>query len=288
MAVSKRLRYEVLRRDNHACRYCGVAAPDAKLTVDHVVPTSLGGSDKADNLVAACVDCNSGKSSSNPDAPLVDVASADALRWGRAVAQAAEAMTTRLEDVRDTQDAFLTVWEAWTYGPEDDSRHIPLDPNWKDSLDALLKRGLPLKVVNECVDIAMRRDSVHVDNKFKYFCGVAWRKVDELVESAKAIYEVPPQLNLPDPAAWLTDTPYRDAVHMLYGVMPDAFLDNEDGYRDGMTFRELLAAEFDDMHEDDEDEHGSPIDRSAWPPELKAFAAMVHRMREFMLQGVQV
>ncbi|MEU5976310.1 hypothetical protein [Streptomyces sp. NPDC047315] len=25
MAVSKRLRYEILRRDNHACRYCGAA-----------------------------------------------------------------------------------------------------------------------------------------------------------------------------------------------------------------------------------------------------------------------
>lgn len=23
MAISKRLRYEILRRDNHACRYCG-------------------------------------------------------------------------------------------------------------------------------------------------------------------------------------------------------------------------------------------------------------------------
>ena len=26
MSVSKRLRYEILRRDNHACRYCEVAA----------------------------------------------------------------------------------------------------------------------------------------------------------------------------------------------------------------------------------------------------------------------
>lgn len=29
MAVSKRTRYEVLRRDNHACRYCGARAPEA-------------------------------------------------------------------------------------------------------------------------------------------------------------------------------------------------------------------------------------------------------------------
>ncbi|WP_371238880.1 HNH endonuclease [Streptomyces pimonensis] len=74
MAVSKRLRYEILRRDNHACRYCGAAAPDAKLNVDHVIPTSLGGSDKPDNLVASCADCNAGKTSSLPNAePVVDV-----------------------------------------------------------------------------------------------------------------------------------------------------------------------------------------------------------------------
>lgn len=74
MAVSKRLRYEILRRDNHACRYCGATAPGAKLAVDHVIPQSLGGSDKPSNLVASCADCNGGKTSSMPNAmPVADV-----------------------------------------------------------------------------------------------------------------------------------------------------------------------------------------------------------------------
>lgn len=74
MAVSKRLRYEILRRDNHACRYCGAAAPGVKLNVDHVIPTSLGGSDAPTNLVTACADCNGGKTSSMPNAmPVADV-----------------------------------------------------------------------------------------------------------------------------------------------------------------------------------------------------------------------
>ena len=87
MAVSKRLRFEVLRRDNHACRYCGGSAPDVTLTVDHVVPVALGGSDDPSNLVAACRDCNSGKSSVPPDAVLVSDVSQDALRWARAMEQ---------------------------------------------------------------------------------------------------------------------------------------------------------------------------------------------------------
>ncbi len=74
MAVSKRLRYEILRRDNHACRYCGATAPGVRLNVDHVIPQALGGSDKPTNLVTSCADCNAGKTSSMPDAmPVADV-----------------------------------------------------------------------------------------------------------------------------------------------------------------------------------------------------------------------
>lgn len=52
MAVSTRLRYEILRRDNHQCRYCGGTAPDVKLTIDHVIPETLGGND--DRRTARC------------------------------------------------------------------------------------------------------------------------------------------------------------------------------------------------------------------------------------------
>jgi 5-methylcytosine-specific restriction endonuclease McrA len=32
-AISKRRRYEILRRDGHACRYCGATASRVKLAV---------------------------------------------------------------------------------------------------------------------------------------------------------------------------------------------------------------------------------------------------------------
>ena len=67
MAVSKRLRYEVLRRDGHKCRYCGHTASDTELAVDHVIPKSLGGPDHPSNLVTSCVDCNLGKATTIPD-----------------------------------------------------------------------------------------------------------------------------------------------------------------------------------------------------------------------------
>lgn len=51
-------RREVLRRDNHACQYCGSRK---QLTLDHVVPRSKGGTHTWDNVVAACSGCNSRK-----------------------------------------------------------------------------------------------------------------------------------------------------------------------------------------------------------------------------------
>ncbi|MFJ6561989.1 HNH endonuclease [Streptomyces sp. NPDC091412] len=67
MSVPARLRFEVLRRDGFRCRYCGVTAADAELTVDHVTPIALGGADALDNLVTACGPCNNGKTSTAPD-----------------------------------------------------------------------------------------------------------------------------------------------------------------------------------------------------------------------------
>jgi 5-methylcytosine-specific restriction endonuclease McrA len=51
MAITKRLRFEILRRDDFACRYCGGKAPDIELTVDHVTPKALGGTDEPTNNV---------------------------------------------------------------------------------------------------------------------------------------------------------------------------------------------------------------------------------------------
>jgi 5-methylcytosine-specific restriction endonuclease McrA len=37
-------------------------APDVALEVDHVVPRANGGTNDIENLAAACVECNAGKS----------------------------------------------------------------------------------------------------------------------------------------------------------------------------------------------------------------------------------
>ncbi len=63
--ITKRLRFEILKRDAFRCRYCGKAASSSSLHVDHIVPQSDGGSDNPSNLATACAECNIAKSN-NP------------------------------------------------------------------------------------------------------------------------------------------------------------------------------------------------------------------------------
>jgi 5-methylcytosine-specific restriction endonuclease McrA len=57
-------RREVLRRDKHACQYCGSTK---RLTLDHVIPRSKGGKHLWDNVVTACEGCNSKKGDRTPE-----------------------------------------------------------------------------------------------------------------------------------------------------------------------------------------------------------------------------
>lgn len=47
-------RKAALKRDHHTCLWCGRHAT----TVDHIIPSSKGGSDLPQNLIASCSECN--------------------------------------------------------------------------------------------------------------------------------------------------------------------------------------------------------------------------------------
>ncbi len=56
--LSKKVRFEIFKRDDFTCQYCGGDNPS---TVDHVVAKNNGGDDRPSNLVLACKSCNSVK-----------------------------------------------------------------------------------------------------------------------------------------------------------------------------------------------------------------------------------
>lgn len=59
--IPQGVRFDVFRRDNFTCVYCGRSSPEVTLHCDHVVAHSKGGSDGMTNLVTSCQDCNYGK-----------------------------------------------------------------------------------------------------------------------------------------------------------------------------------------------------------------------------------
>jgi len=59
-------RRNVYARDKNHCQYCGKKFPLSELSLDHVIPRSLGGQANWENLVCACTGCNAKKGGRTP------------------------------------------------------------------------------------------------------------------------------------------------------------------------------------------------------------------------------
>lgn len=188
MAVSRRLRYEVLRRDGHTCRYCGGKAPDVMLTVDHVVPVALGGSDEPENLVAACVACNAGKTSTNPDAPLVANVADDALRWAAAMQKAAALAASQRAAVHKAIENFDDVWVSY-FSDEHAQWDYHRDSGWRDSIARFLEAGLDIHTLAALAESVLQRNRIKNSGIWRYFCGAAWNELSQRQETARALID---------------------------------------------------------------------------------------------------
>lgn len=62
-------RNNVFLRDNYTCQYCNTQLSRVNLTIDHVLPRSLGGGTSWDNVTTACMKCNSDKGNNRKIVP---------------------------------------------------------------------------------------------------------------------------------------------------------------------------------------------------------------------------
>jgi len=169
--LSKRVRFEVFKRDGFTCVYCGGQPPRVILHCDHVVAVANEGTNDIDNLVTACDACNMGKGARELNAiPLSVEQKADLLREReeqiRAFNEVVSEKLTRIED-----SAWLvadTFIEAWG---EDGIRK-----DWFRSIERFVDK-LPLDAVVEAANIAITRMGRSKRKCFVYFCGICWRKI---------------------------------------------------------------------------------------------------------------
>ncbi len=184
MTISSRLRFEVMRRDNFTCHYCGRKPPQVEMTLDHVNPRSLGGQDTPENLVVACTECNGGKTSVPPDAELVaSVAAIDEV-FQDAMHRATKTVLAGIEREREALQTFEARWNAWTVHGET----MPLPDWWERPARGWWRRNLRWELIEYAIEIAMTSD-VEPDGKFRYMIGVMKRSEVDVVEIARHIFK---------------------------------------------------------------------------------------------------
>lgn len=184
MSISKRLRFEILKRDDFKCQYCGLQATETGrgLAVDHVIPEALGGESTGDNLITSCKDCNSGKSSIRLSDSHIEPLAIRSRLWSQALAQATEGRRGEYEKRRGVIDEFLEIWNRWTYERNGNEQPYRLPPGYTSSIAVFLARGLEMFDLEELVEIAMTA-TIPAGDRFKYFCGCAWKRIRTIEES---------------------------------------------------------------------------------------------------------
>ena len=60
-------RRNIFARDKNRCQYCGEKFPTTELSLDHVIPRTMGGRPVWKNLVCACTTCNVKKGGRTPE-----------------------------------------------------------------------------------------------------------------------------------------------------------------------------------------------------------------------------
>ena len=180
MSLSKKIRFEVFKRDGFQCGYCGQTPPAIVLEVDHIEPKSKGGKDSMDNLLTACFDCNRGKKNIPLDKIPPQLTEnlevlkekEDQLKEYRKFIKKVNRRVQK--DIDDIDSIYSEHYEKWSFSE-----------NFKEvSLKRFLTL-LPKHEIEEALHIAIRRyprkqDS---DTVIPYFCGICWRKIKGVTPS---------------------------------------------------------------------------------------------------------
>lgn len=153
-ALSKKVRFEVFKRDAFKCTYCGAEAPKAVLHVDHIHPVAKGGTNDLLNLVTACSECNGGKSDrllSDDSAVSKQRAQLDELHERREQMEMMLAWRDGMKSIQDEEVAavqahFAKVFPGW---------NIKSDIAMKTVRASIKKYGL--MSVLDAIDVAAER-----------------------------------------------------------------------------------------------------------------------------------
>lgn len=170
-SLSKKMRFDVFKRDLFVCQYCDSSPPSVVLEVDHIIPVSKGGKNRVDNLITACFDCNRGKSDGSLNvAPKSILDKADVLAEKMAQLKAFDKLQ---REKRKLEEGYIDEVE-YVFSSKF-NRYFSL--RFRNSV----RRFLSDMTVFELMD-AMNNACSRIkdpESAVKYFCGICWTIIKE-------------------------------------------------------------------------------------------------------------
>lgn len=170
-AISKKLRFEVFKRDGFQCHYCGVTPPKAILQIDHIFPVAQGGTNDIDNLITSCQPCNLGKG-----ANLLDKAPETIQEKAKLIHEKEEQLKGYYKIMQDREDRLER--EMWDIAEivEPMSSIDGINRSWLSSIRKFLD-SLGFYEVKDAAEIARAKFRYGGKKTFLYFCGVCHNKI---------------------------------------------------------------------------------------------------------------
>ena len=172
MAITKKIRFEVFKRDGFRCTYCGKTPPSVTLEVDHIHPKSKGGEDDIGNLTTACFDCNRGKKHIPLDKiPPKLTENLEILKEKENQIKEYRKFIKKIEkrinkDIEDVNKIYSEQYEGLGFSDSFKRRSV------KKFLELL-----PKHEVIDSLDKAIGKFPINEDAVIKYFCGICWAKI---------------------------------------------------------------------------------------------------------------
>lgn len=185
MTITKKIRFEIFKRDGFTCQYCGKHPPEVTLEIDHIKPKSKKGNDDINNLITSCFDCNRGKSnielkripnSLQLNKDILEEREKQYLEYHKVLAKIDKRINKEIQDVTIIfENNFIENNRTLTHEFKRNSIKKFIDKlgihEVKNSMEIACCKfpNTNRRIGNTVYDIEK--------NCIKYFCGICWNKI---------------------------------------------------------------------------------------------------------------
>tara|TARA_R110000787_G_scaffold216199_1_gene325361 strand:+ start:80 stop:616 length:537 start_codon:yes stop_codon:yes gene_type:complete len=169
-ALSKKVRFEVFKRDVFTCQYCGATPPKVILEVDHIIPVASGGENDENNLVTSCFDCNRGKGARSLELSPKTLAKKIEIQN-----EARDQLASFEKSVKAKKSKVTRKINKLNKIFEEETNHT-FTYSFKQSIKQFFEL-LPEHEVTDAMEIALAKFNGEPSLVTKYFCGICWNKI---------------------------------------------------------------------------------------------------------------